>query len=138
WKAVKTTLDQKSPPMKISQVRAQISDVLDAETGTTLTRQAAERVRGVLNATSPWQEAKLSGKRALPGGQPYVTGEGLLANLEQIGLFVVECGEVERFDPSIDGKGARWVATVLETRDLSRAQELEDARRFVTCLIESL
>jgi len=138
WKVIKSTLDQKSPPMMISQVKAQIREVLDAETGPTLTKQAAGRVRCVLNLTSPWQAAKESGKRALPGGQVYRAIERLLLNLNQLGLFVVECGELERFEPSIDGKGAKWVATVLETRDLAQDPQLEEARRFVSNLLSSL
>ena len=138
WKLIKTTLDQKNPPIKISQVTAQISEVLDAEQGSILTKPAAERIRRVLNATSPWQAAKESGKRSLPNGQPYQAMERLLLNLMQLGLFVVECGELERFEPSIEGKGSSWVAAMLENRDLARAPELEEARRFVHNLVSSL
>jgi hypothetical protein len=60
--------------------------------------------------------------------------KALLARFRQIGLFVVECGEIERFLPTVSGHGPRWVAEALR-RDLANDPELEAARGFVQSLV---
>nr|WP_128797585.1 hypothetical protein [Corallococcus coralloides] len=56
--------------------------------------------------------------------------ETLLADLKRLGLFVVECGEMESFVPTVGGHGNAWLAEVLR-KDLRQDPHLEHARRFV-------
>jgi len=130
WRVVKHAVEQMSPPLRINQVRDRINEILNATQGTNLPDDVAEKVRETLRRTSPWSAAKLSGVSAVPSGQPRTRANTLLEKLRVVGLFVVECGEVERFAPSVGGHGPSWVAEALK-KDLLKDPELRAAREFV-------
>jgi hypothetical protein len=131
WRATKSTLETASPPLSTAQVQQKITDILGRVGTTTFPAEAAEEIKKALKAASPWAPAKRSGIRALPGGEPTQTAKRLLRTLRARGLFVVECGELERFAPSVGGHGPGWVASALE-RSLLDDSELGEARRFVS------
>jgi hypothetical protein len=87
--------------------------------------------RGTQEATSPWHFLKLTGVNALASGQPSIKLHELLTYLKGCGLFIVTCGEIERFATSIGGHGPKWVAQVL-AKDIANDTELENARLFIT------
>jgi AAA domain, putative AbiEii toxin, Type IV TA system len=130
WSVVKAAIEQVAPPRLKNQVRDEITNILDAIPGERLLPTDAEGIRMALRATSPWHIAKQTGTGCVPSGKSRAALDSLLKALRSVGLFVVECGELERFVPSIGRHGPRWVAEVLK-RDLSYDPELADARRFV-------
>ncbi len=133
-RAVADALATKSPPVQTTQVKSEIDKLLDGA-GPNVDEKVADKIREVLRATSPWSITKLSGIKAVPGGQPSETASALVAELKQLGLFVLSVGELERFCPSIGGHGPAWVAEVVEKRNLAIDPELEEARAFVRGLV---
>lgn len=129
WKYVANTLEQLSPPVTKEQVRRQINEILDSVNSSDLPDTATDKIADTLKAVSPWAAPKRSGLHALPSGQPIEVARRLLEGLRARGLFVVDCGELERFAPSIGGKSS-WIAKVLE-KDLRADPELAAARKFV-------
>jgi hypothetical protein len=91
--------------------------------------EAAEIGR-ILKKSSPWAVAKSAGRAFVPNGDPTQAMNRLFSRLEERGLFVVECGELERFVPSVPKHGPAWVNKALE-KNLLSDPELEGARRFV-------
>ena len=69
----------------------------------------------------------------VPQGQPTERVERLLANLREVGLFVVEVGELERFAPEVGGHGPTWVNAVHE-QGLHANGSLTEARDFVVAV----
>lgn len=81
-----------------------------------------------------WKELKRTGKTGLLGAEPaaYETVEAICRDA---GLYIVPCGEMERFDRTIDKEKKDWVYHVLENYDLAVEPKMDDARFFVQSAI---
>lgn len=130
WSVVKAALDSSARAPSVGWVKEKVVELLDSITTPTLQRGDADKIRGLTRAETDWDKAKRSGKSAVPQGQPTERVERLLSNLREIGLFVVEVGEVERFAPSVGGHGPVWVNAVHE-QGLHADGSLKEARDFV-------
>lgn len=75
--------------------------------------ESARKISTALRARSPGALLKASGRAALPQGQETETLDSLVASLKEIGLFIVEIGELERFVQAVGNKGPAWVNEVL-------------------------
>jgi hypothetical protein len=95
-------------------VKEEIHRVLDGSGVATISRDEADAVRAVLRTEDGWRAAKESGLAAIPRGQEHNDAEALLRDLQTIGLFVVDVGELEGWVPQVGNKGPRWVIEVLE------------------------
>jgi hypothetical protein len=131
WRNLNTNIQSQTPPLSVNQVREQINSALEAEKSASVSEQTVEKIRQALKATSSWHYAKLAGVNALASGQPRAQLDEMLNDLERCGLFVVKCGEIERFVPSVGLHGPKWVAQAL-AKNLADAPELDSARTFVT------
>jgi energy-coupling factor transporter ATP-binding protein EcfA2 len=130
WMETRKAIDHKVPPLTRHQAKVEIDKIMDASSQSTLTEAEVQGIRSALRRTDPWEFAKMAGLNALPSGQPRQHAESLLGSLDALGIFVVPCGELEKFVPSIGGESARWVAEVLK-KDLANDAAIEDARKFV-------
>jgi hypothetical protein len=134
WRIVKHAIEQKSPPLSIGQVREQITSKLDQLRGPDLPEQDSTEIREIPKRTSPWQAAKLAGIAAVPSGDASGALNDLIQELQAVGLFLVPCGEIERFVPSIGLHGPAFVAKALE-RDLPVDPELKALREFIASIL---
>jgi len=103
----------------------------------TLREVEAAKVRQVVRPDSSWDRAKRGGKAEVPQGDASASAEQLLATLRGFGLFAVEVGELERFAPTVPGKGTGWVSAVHE-RGLHADGTLTEARAYVEAIVASL
>lgn len=99
------------------------------------TKVIATNIESILKKTSAWSEAKKVGKSFVPSGDPTQAYERLIEELENVGLMIVEVGELESFVKSIGNHGPKWVNEVLY-KDLANDPKLHDAREFVKKLIQ--
>jgi predicted ATPase len=129
WSRVKKAVEQKNLRLNALQVKGRVNKVLDKEGGA-LTDATIDEIKKILRTSTQWEQAKLAGVDAVYSGQPRATLNLLLERLRRMGLHVVECGEIERFAPSMGGHGPKWVSEVLK-KDLMSDPEMEDARRFI-------
>ncbi|MBN8227977.1 ATP-binding protein [Corallococcus macrosporus] len=133
WKRVKAGVEQFRPELETAHVRKEIEKLLEQVSTPTFPLEVARSIKGVLKRASPWDAAKDLGLDTVPKGQLRQVAEALLADLKQLGLFVVESGEIESFDQTVGGHGNAWLAEVLR-KDLRQDSHLENARRFVRAL----
>ena len=114
--------------------------------------------RGLRNAiaeamepSSAWDEAKWIGAAIFDHLLPHDYGSAsaksaearaawkiLEAELRKLGIELNPYGQLESFDRNTHkekGKGRKWAAAVLLSRDLANAPELENAREYVSRLI---
>lgn len=119
WRAIKNAVEQKAPPLTRNQVKSKIDEIIEASGEKNLTEKEMDKIRNTLRATSSWDLAKQCGVDIVPTGQPRKQLNSLLHSLRSLGLFVVECGELERFAPTVEKHGPPFVAEVLK-RDLAR------------------
>lgn len=115
-----------------ADVRREIENIL-ANVGETISEADAEKIRGVVKRGSPWALAKLSGKSFVPAGDATQAYHRLHTYLFQIGIRLVEVGEMECFCKTIGGHGTKWVNEALK-RDLALDPEFKDARSFVSSI----
>lgn len=82
-----------------------------------------------------WEQIKKIGKAGFTGDEP-AAYEKVESICKSAGLFVVPVGEMEGFVKTINKDKKEWVYEVLEKLNLANDSKLEDARRFVTEIVE--
>ena len=131
---VKSAVDQTRPPKTAAEVKAEIEGILSGVSTAAFPKGVKSRIEAVLRDTSPLATAKRGGRSSLPGGDAIKAYDSLTAELRSIGIFVVDVGELERFDPSVAGHGPDWVNEVL-AKDLGADPAFHAAREFVGALL---
>jgi len=92
-----------------------------------------KRIRGEIKVESGWDLAKQVGVSLLSGSS-HEAATRLIGRLAEIGIFLVQEGEVESFVPSVGGHGGTWVAGVLE-QGKHLSPESDGARGFVSKIL---
>lgn len=135
WKEVKAAIESKKPELNANEVKKEIKDILDRITENIFPDSAKQSIQRIFRRSSPWAAAKTAGKSYVPSGQQTKAYNRLISNLKKLGIFVVEEGEMESFVRSIGDHGSEWVNEVIKL-DLATDPELEDARKFISSIIE--
>lgn len=135
WKIVKSHVESKKPELETTVVKDRIEAILKTENERIFSNKSAESIRELLRKTSAWSLAKENGKTFIPSGDATVAYEKLIGALNKKGVYVVEVGEVEKFDKTIGGHGPKWVNQVMN-KDLKTAKELTAAREFVKSMFQ--
>lgn len=134
WKLVKAAIESKKPELKADEVRAEIQKTLATVGDGIFPKGAMLQIQNILRRSSPWATAKSVGKAFVPSGEVHNACGRLFQAVSDIGLFVVEEGELEGFARSIGGHGPTWVNGVLP-KVIANDSELKAAREFVKRLI---
>ncbi|PCE63171.1 ATP-dependent nuclease [Sediminicola luteus] len=134
WLSVKKAIDEKGPELKTTEVKSQISFILDNTTDRVFPKRNATAIKDVLKKSSSWSHAKHIGSSFIPPGEATTFFNQIQQNFKSIGLYIVEVGELEGFCRSEGGHGPKWVNEVLK-KDLATDPELEKAREFVLQII---
>ncbi len=132
WRAIKTDVEARRPPLNIEQVKGLISTQLNSLSGTGAFPKSVEHsIKQIFKTQSPWGAIKQAGRSALNG--PSVGHFDDIARIcAEKGLWIVPVGELEGFCRSIAaGHGPDFVEKVLEQRNLETDTELHEARTFV-------
>jgi hypothetical protein len=137
WSVVKAALDSESKSPPIGWVQGELDKTLkDVETSA-LQKEDADKIRRIVKLESGWDKVKRGGRAEVPQGDASARIEKLLASLRDLGLFIVEVGELERFAPTVPGHGPAWVSAVHE-QGLHANGSLTEARTFVQAVVASL
>lgn len=137
WKQVEqdfnilqASMKRQKKELSKSDVQKEISEILSMAADV-ISEADAEKIRSVIKRGSPWALAKLSGKSFIPAGDATKAYQRLYAALFEVGIRIVETGEMECFCKSIGGHATKWVNEVMQ-RDLASDPELKEARDFVS------
>lgn len=136
WKLVKKSIDSKKSEIEKQELREKINKIFDGISENILTDDKLKEINGLLKKASPWSYAKESGKLFIPSGNPTQAFDELNKKLNEMGVFIVEVGELEGFEKSIGNHGPKWVNEVLEKKDLATDPNLEAARKFIQKVIK--
>lgn len=129
-------LTQDEKPLRKLTLRDELNQKIDLLPNQTVDSKDAESLRAVIKAESGWDKAKRSGTQAVPQGDASAACRKLLTGLQNVGLFVVPVGELERFVPGVPGHGPAWVSAVLEQK--LHETPGEDALRFEESIRDSV
>lgn len=136
WTVVKSALDSDAKAPSTGYVREQVEQVLSEVETPTLSKEDSTHIRQLVRPDSGWDRAKRGGKAEIPQGDASARVERLLDTLRNLGLFVVEVGELERFAPTVPRHGPAWVSAVHE-QGLHANGSLPEARTFVNAVVAS-
>ncbi|PSL26455.1 AAA family ATPase [Chitinophaga ginsengisoli] len=131
---VKRAIDEKRPGLNPLQLKQEIDGIFLQISDNIMPDSKIKEIKNALKRSSPWSEAKASGKSHLPNGEASKAFGRVQQAFEEKGLFVLEIGEIESFDKTVGGHGPRWVNEVLE-KDILRCPELNEARIWVDRVI---
>lgn len=127
---VKKSIDEKRPELESNKLKEEIDTIFTSFSDTIIPEQKIKAIQALLKKSSPWSQAKSSGKAYLPAGEATLAFKKTQDAFKAKNVFILELGEIEAFDKSIGGHGPKWVNQVLE-KDLISNKDLEDARGFV-------
>lgn len=92
---------------------------------------SVSRIKDILKDATKISVLKKGGKSILPSGECVKSFESVKGFLMEHGIFILDCGEIERLVPTVAGHGDAWVEKVF-----SEHQNIEDgvygeARKFI-------
>ncbi len=93
--------------------------------------KTAIKIRQVLKNISHLKLLKNCGKSCLPSGECIQKYNQIIDFLNRNNIFVVECGEIERFITEIDGHGSSWVKEVFKKYPTLDEPEYSNAKEFI-------
>lgn len=93
--------------------------------------ETASKIRQVLKNISHLKLLKNCGKSCLPAGECVQKYNQIIYFLNESNIFVVECGEIERFITEIDGHGSLWVEEVFKKYPTLDELEYSNAKEFI-------
>lgn len=93
--------------------------------------ETASKIRQVLKNISHLKLLKNCGKSCLPAGECVQKYNQIIYFLNESNIFVVECGEIERFITEIDGHGSLWVEEVFKKYPTLDEPEYSNAKEFI-------
>ncbi len=128
---VKKSIDEKRPELETIKLKEEINTVFESFTDKIIPEQKIKEIQTLLKKSSPWSQAKSSGKAYLPAGETILAFNRIQDAFKVKNVFILDLGEIEAFDKSIGGHGPKWVNQVLE-KELMSNSDLEEARNFVT------
>jgi len=136
WKAIKSSVETRRPPMNAEQVSKSVATELAKVEGIGQFPKTAElAIKRIFKSLSPWDDIKRAGRAGLPTGQTVKHWDTLTKKCAETSLWIVPVGELEGFCRSIDGRhGPGFVAKILEERILETDEELSEARKFVSAI----
>jgi len=117
------------------EARDGILRILDASEAALLRSDEIGQLKNLLRSESGWKQVKGKGEGAIDSGDPTAAFKVIILACRDLGLFIVEVGELERFHPEISGNKQEWLRKVLEQelfKEASPARSfLSDVRDYV-------
>lgn len=134
WKAIDQYVKTQRSQLDTEDVKKGITNVLNSVNVPVFPREAAESIKTIIKQSSAWGKVKESGKMFFKGG-PYEAYKKISEKCAEAGVFIVPVGELECFYRPDSNHGTKWVNNVLDTVDLSKDDELKEARSFVEAVL---
>ena len=125
WKTLNDHVRDGVPALTDAEIKAQIIMFIEKEEGL-----PKGKIEDAMRQKRPWAVIKKNGYTALPDGEARVTYKRLSRSLRDIGLFILDVGEIEGFLPETGSHGPKAVYTAL-TKFKLNGPELSTAREFI-------
>ena len=97
---------------KQATIKQEIEEIFN--TDEYMSTEAAEKIKAILKKINSLKLLKEGGKFILPAGECTIKFNQIQQFLKENSIYIVECGEIERFIPEIDMHGNSWVEAVFE------------------------
>jgi len=130
FKIVRTAIDKMKPELEVKDLKESIDSIFTSIQDNIMPSEKIKAIQNELKKSSPWAQAKSSGKTYLPAGDATNAFKRVQQKLHEKNIYILEVGEMESFDKTVGGHGPKWVNEVL-SKDIAHDTELETARKFV-------
>lgn len=91
----------------------------------------AKGIKEILKNISSFKLLKSGGKNILPQGECVTLFNQIKEFLNEHKVFVLDCGEIERFVPDVGGHGNAWVEKTFEKYDDLNNSVYNDVKKFI-------
>lgn len=91
----------------------------------------ARSIKNILKNISSFKLLKNGGKSILPQGDCVSLFNQIKDFLSEHKIFILDCGEIERFVPEISGHGNEWVEKTFTKYEDFNASVYDEAKRFI-------
>lgn len=96
-----------------------------------LLSETANKIKDILKDISNLKILKTSGKGCLPSGPCVKNFNNVIKYLNSYNIYVVECGEIERFIIEVGAHGDAWVESVFEKFPTLEEPEYDSVKLFL-------
>ena len=96
-----------------------------------MTDETAKRIKEVIKNINSLKLLKTGGKAILPQGSCISYFNEIVSFLKQNNVYILECGEIERFIPEIDLHGNAWVEEVFNKYNNIDDNIYDSAKKFI-------
>lgn len=118
------------PQVKTQEtIKNEINDLFDSEKY--MSDDIATKIKAVLKNISGFKVLKRGGKHFLPAGECTKKFGEIRDFLDNNHIFILECGEIERLVPEVNGHGNAWVEKTFETYTDLNNQVYDAAKQFI-------
>ncbi|WP_270524171.1 ATP-dependent nuclease [Streptococcus anginosus] len=111
------------------RIKTEINEVFDDEMY--MSTKVAERIKTILRDISSLRLLKSGGKNIIPQGDCMALFNEIKEFLIDYNIFILECGEIERFVPEVSGHGNTWVEKVFTNYADISTDVYDEARKFI-------
>jgi energy-coupling factor transporter ATP-binding protein EcfA2 len=127
WERVDSAVRGGIKPKSVDAIKSEIIQTLQNSDKEKLPKGD---IAALMKQGTAWNEVKKFGEIAIPNGQAQTDYKALKSALENLGIFVIPVGEIEKFCPEIGSHGPKFVTKLLTDIPLSDSR-LAGLRDFV-------
>lgn len=110
-------------------IRNEVNQTFSSDTY--MSEATANKIKDILKNISSFKILKSGGKNILPQGDCVTLFNQLKEFLSKHRIFILECGEIERFVSDVNGHGNVWVEKTFEKYDDLNDKAYDDAKEFI-------
>ncbi|WP_270207914.1 ATP-dependent nuclease [Streptococcus anginosus] len=111
------------------RIKTEINEAFDADIY--MSPKVAERIKTILRDISSLKLLKSGGKNIIPQGDCMALFNEIKEFLIDYNIFILECGEIERFVPEVSGHGNTWVEKVFTNYADISTDVYDETRKFI-------
>ena len=110
-------------------IKREINNVFDDDKF--ISDRAADRIKSILKNISSFKLLKNGGRNIIPQGECVSLFDEINNYLKNNNIFILECGEIERFVPDISGHGNVWLEKVFQVYSDFNDGAYNNAKKFI-------
>ena len=110
-------------------IKKEINDLFTQEKY--MSPESADKIKQLLKNISCLKLLKTGGKNILPQGDCVSLFNDIKNYLNDRNVFILDCGEIERFVPDVGGHGNDWLEKVFEKYDDINDASYNEAKNFI-------
>jgi energy-coupling factor transporter ATP-binding protein EcfA2 len=110
-------------------LKAKINEVFNEDKY--MSPDAVQKIKTILKKVNSFKLLKDGGTSIIPQGECISLFNEIKKTLDNNKVFILECGEIERFVPEIVGHGNLWVENTFNKYNDLGGEKYEEARKFI-------